>query len=99
MQKKCYESSSVQFGEIAFDYLLTEVEANQAGDEFKDKYEVPDMLRDMHASSNRSEFARRNIEIIVEDIVSKREKITCAKFDEQIIIKAGEVIDELMATA
>jgi len=87
-----------EFGEIAFAYLLTEDEANQAGDKFKDKYDVPDMLRDMYASSNRSEFARRKIEIIVENIVSKREKISLPS-DEQIIIKAGEVIDELMATA
>jgi len=87
-----------EFGEIAFEYLLTEDEANKAGDEFKDRYDVPDMLRDMYASSNRSKFARRKIENIVEDIVSKREKITLPS-DEQIIIKAGEVIDELMATA
>lgn len=84
-----------EFGKVAVEYLLTEKEGNKAGEAFKNRYDIPDLLRDMYASSNRSGFARRKIKVIVEDIVSNRNVITLPS-DEQIILKAGEVIEELM---
>lgn len=86
------------FGEVAVDYLLTESEANKASEDFKNRYKIPELLRDMYASSNRSEFARHKIEVIIENIVSQRDVIKLPS-DEQIIVKAGEVIEELMAAA
>jgi len=84
------------FGEVAVEYLLNENEGNEAAENFKNNYNIPDLLRDMYASSNRSDFARSRIEVIVENIASNRGVITLPT-DEDIIVKSGEVIEELMA--
>jgi len=83
------------FGEIAVEYLLTENEAEEVIEEFKSRYDIPELLRDMYASNDRHSFAKRKIKIIVEDVVSKRRVITLPG-NEQLIVKSGEVIEELM---
>ncbi|KOR29842.1 hypothetical protein TI03_01275 [Achromatium sp. WMS1] len=86
------------FGEVAEDYLLTEDEAKEASEDFKNGYDIPRLLRDIYASNDRSDFARQKIETIVERIASKRKIITLPS-DEEMIAKAGEVIEELMVAA
>ncbi|MBS9910090.1 hypothetical protein [Vibrio alginolyticus] len=84
------------FGELAFDYLLNEDEAESIIDEFKSE-DVPDFLRDMYAESDRRAFARDKFEPMIKNIAKNR-KVIHLPSDEQLIHKAGQVIEEL-ATA
>ena len=84
------------FGELAFDYLLNEEEAEAVIDEFKSE-DVPDFLRDMYAASSRRVFAKDKFEPMIQDIAKNR-NIIYLPSDEQLIKKAGEVIEDL-ATA
>ncbi|OBT32255.1 hypothetical protein [Vibrio splendidus] len=84
------------FGELAFDYLLNEEEAEAVIDEFKSE-DVPDFLRDMFAASSRRGFAKDKFEPMIQNIAKNRNIIHLPS-DEQLIKKAGEVIEEL-ATA
>jgi hypothetical protein len=85
-------------GEVETDYLLTEAEASKAGKSLKNRHDIPDLLRNMYASDNRSEFAKEKIETLVKNIISSRDVIILPS-DEEIIVKAGEIIEELVATA
>lgn len=82
------------FGELAFDYLLSESEAKQAIERFKDR-DIPDYLRDMFASSNRNDFARRTLTPIIEKIAESRKKIELPS-DEVLMKTAGKVINEIL---
>ncbi|MCF7487870.1 hypothetical protein [Vibrio sp. A2-1] len=84
------------FGELAFDYLLNEEEAEAVIDEFKSE-DVPDFLRDMFSASSRRGFAKDKFEPMIQNIAKNRNIIHLPS-DEQLIKKAGEVIEEL-ATA
>lgn len=83
------------FGEMAFDYLLNEKEAESVIDNFKTK-DVPDFLRDMYVSSDRESFARKEFEPMIINIAKGRRVISLPS-DEQLMLKAAEVIDELAA--
>lgn len=83
------------FGELAFDYLLNTEEANQVIDEFKAK-NIPKILRKLHASSNKEEFARNELEPIIVKMVEIRQ-IVVLPTDEQLIHKLGQVIEEISA--
>lgn len=83
------------FGELAFDYLLNNEEAEFVIDKFKSK-DVPDFLRDMYASSDREAFVRNEFEPMIVDIVKNRKVVTLPS-DKQLIHTIGEVIEELQA--
>ena len=82
------------FGDLAFNYLLSEKEAKAAIDEFKSG-DIPDFLRDMYASDSRTSFAKRKLEPIVIEIAKNR-KIVSLPTEKEIIRKTGEVIDSLV---
>jgi len=84
------------FGELAFDYLLNEEEAESVIDEFKSS-DVPDFLRDMYGANGRIAFARDKLEPMIKNIAKNR-KVIHLPSDERLIQKAGQVIEEL-ATA
>lgn len=81
------------FGELAFDYLLTEDEAKLIIDNFKAK-DVLDFLRDMYASTDRQSFSKNEFEPAIIDIARNR-KIISLPSDEEIIKTAAKVIDDL----
>jgi len=83
------------FGELAFDYLLNEEEAESVIDEFKSS-DVPDFLRDMYTENNRKAFARNKFEPMIKNIARNR-KVIHLPCDEQLIQKAGQVIEDLAA--
>lgn len=83
------------FGELAFNYLLNNEEAESAIDTFKSN-DVPDFLRDMYASSNREAFARNEFEPMIRNIAKNR-KVVSLPTDKQLIQKTGEVIEGLVA--
>lgn len=83
------------FGELAFDYLLNEDEAKTVIDEFKKK-DVPNFLRSMYASNSREAFAKKDFEKIIINVISSR-KIICLPTEEQLLRKAGTVIERLVA--
>lgn len=83
------------FGELAFDYLLSESEAESVIDAFKSK-DVPDFLRDMYAASDRKLFAKNEFEPRIIDTVRKRKTISLPS-EEQLIKKTGVVIENLAA--
>lgn len=81
------------FGKIAFDYLLNEEEAESVIDEFKSK-DVTKFLRDMYASSDRDDFTKKEFELMIKNIAKNREVISLPS-DEQLILKASEILEEL----
>lgn len=84
-----------EFGQLAFDYLLNEDEAESVIDEFKSK-DVPDFLRDMYASNNRKVFAINEFEPMIKNLAKNR-KVISLPTDEQLIQKTGQVIEALSA--
>ncbi|EKT4487713.1 hypothetical protein [Shewanella algae] len=85
------------FGDLAFNYLLSEEEAKEAIDEFKSG-DIPDFLRDMYASDSRVSFAERKLEPIIIEIAKNR-KVISLPTEKEILKKAGEVIDSLAEAA
>ncbi|ELY3543852.1 hypothetical protein SMX40_001683 [Cronobacter turicensis] len=83
------------FGELAFNYLLSEEEAKTVIDAFKKK-DVPDFLRDMYASTDRQYFAKNEFEPMIIDIAKNRNIISLPS-DEELMQKAAKVIDTLIA--
>ncbi|EMK6944136.1 hypothetical protein ACMFRU_003496 [Vibrio cholerae] len=81
------------FGELAFDYLLNKEEAESIIDEFKSE-DVPDFLRDMYAAKDRNAFARDKFEPMIEKVAKNRNLIHLPS-NEQLVKKAGQVIEEL----
>lgn len=82
------------FAEVAFDYLLNEEESSIAIDRFSRK-DVPELLRNMYASSNRKNYIRSRLENIVEPIVKERPPISLPT-NEEIIENMGAVLEELI---
>lgn len=85
------------FGDLAFNYLLNENEAGSVINEFK-KCDIPDFLRDMYASEERSVFAEQKFEPIIIDVIKKRKLISLPS-DEQLMKKTSEIVDELSSAA
>ena len=83
------------FGTLSFDYLLNEEEAKQAINNFSKK-DVPEILRNMFASSSREKYISNRLINIIEPIVEKRPKIKLPT-NQEIIDNMGEVIEEMVA--
>lgn len=81
------------FGELAFNYVLNEEESTLAIDDFK-RGDIPHLLRNLHASGDRKQFASNTLEPIIEEIVKSRKTILLPT-DEQLAYKTGQVIEEL----
>ena len=82
------------FGELASDYLLNKDEAGKAIQDFQKK-DLPDTLRDMYASNNRKDFARRLLEPLMEK-QAKNRKLVLLPSDEEILQETGQVIEEMI---
>jgi hypothetical protein len=89
---KILEQNFVQF---ASDYLLAETEAKAVIDLFQQQ-DLPDLLREMHASSNRDYYAQQLLVPWIESIVKTRPRIVLPS-DEEIIHKTGSIINALAA--
>lgn len=83
------------FGDLAFNYLLSEQEAKSVIDDFKGK-DVPDFLRDMYASSDRPLFAKNEFEPMIINIAKNRNVISLPT-DAQLLQKTAKIIDTLVA--
>ena len=81
------------FGKVAFDYLLNKDEAERVINRFESK-DLPSILMDMYASSNRKLYAINMLENIVIDVVKEREKINLPT-NEILIQNMGQVIEEM----
>lgn len=62
------------FAGICMDYLLGEKDAEKAIDRFKNR-DMPDFLRDMYATDNREDFAKKTLLPIVRSVAKARKKI------------------------
>ena len=82
------------FGELASDYLLNKDEAGKAIQDFQKK-DLPDTLRDMYASNNRKDFARRLLGPLMEK-QAKNRKLVLLPSDEEILQETGQVIEEMI---
>ncbi|ASF47741.1 TerD family protein [Methylovulum psychrotolerans] len=82
------------FGQLAFDYLLNETDAAIVIDEFQ-KLDVPDLLRDMYASSDREDYARKGLEPLIEARAKNRMQIKLPS-ETEILRKTGIIIDQLV---
>ena len=85
------------FGELASDYLLNKDEAGKVIQDFQKK-DLPDTLRDMYASNNRKDFARRLLEPLMEK-QAKNRKLIQLPSDKEILQKTGQIIEEMIPTA
>ncbi|MDF1875216.1 hypothetical protein JHD48_05685 [Sulfurimonas sp. SAG-AH-194-I05] len=81
------------FATLAFEYILNQEEANNALSKFT-KRDVPELLRNMYASSNSKAYATRVLESIIETIVKQRPQIKLPS-NQKLIEHMGEVIDEM----
>lgn len=71
----------VEFKELAFNYILNEIEANTIVDLLKDKLNGS-TLKNMYSSSNKNYFASNLLTPIIESVVSKRKFIRMPDFSE-----------------
>ncbi len=85
------------FGELATDYLLNKDDAKKVIQDFQKK-DLPDTLRDMYASNNRKDFARRLLEPLMEKQAKKRKPIQLPS-DKEILQKTGQIIEEMIPAA
>jgi uncharacterized membrane protein len=85
------------FGNIAFDYLLSEKEAQNVIEKIK-ALDLPNFLRDMYASNNRIDFVRNKIEPMIENIARNRKKVYLPS-NQQLVTATRAVIEELMDNA
>jgi phage FluMu protein Com len=85
------------FGDLAFDYLLNEREAQTVIEEIQ-AMDLPDFLRDMYASSCRQDFVKNKVEPMIEQIAKNR-KIIHLPSDKQLITATSNFIEELMDNA
>ncbi len=81
------------FGNLAFDYLLNEKEAQKAINKFSKK-DIPQLLMDMYASNDRKQYITKKLENIIIPIVKERLKIKLPT-NQEIIDNMGEVLEEL----
>ncbi|WP_408900164.1 hypothetical protein [Photobacterium piscicola] len=81
------------FGELAFDYLLTETEATKITEELK-ALDLVNILRDMYASNDRKSYAKKQIIHLFDDEAKKRKKIQLPT-DKQLAMSTTHLINEL----
>ena len=83
------------FGELATDYLLNKDEAEKVVKELKEK-DLPNTLRDMYASKNQEDFARRSLQPLMEK-QAKNKKLVLLPSDQEVLQKTGQVIEEMIS--
>jgi hypothetical protein len=81
------------FGDLAFDYLLMESEAKTVIENLQEQ-DLPDILRDMYASSNRKQFISEILKPLIIEQLKNREVVTLPS-NEKIIQKTGQIIEKL----
>ena len=84
------------FTDMASEYLLNNKEAEKAVDKLRDKLDGK-VLKDMFASSDRKEFARKLLTPIIETETSKREVIHNLS-SEQMVDSIRSVLEEINDT-
>lgn len=82
------------FTQLAEDYLLSQNEAERIIDSLKEEL-TGSTLKDMFASSNRKEFARKMLVRYIEPEVAKRKKITMPS-DEALQKSLREVLEDMV---
>lgn len=85
------------FGDLASDYLLNEQEAKIVIEKIQ-SLDLPDLLRDMYASSNRRDFAKNKIEPMMEQIAKNRSRVKLPS-NQQLVTATSHVIEELIDSA
>lgn len=93
--KEMQEILGKVFSQLAENYLLQEIEAENVLDALKDKLSV-DILRDMYAASSRKEFASDLIEPLIVDEVKKRKVIRISDLPthENLATELEEILEE-----
>jgi gas vesicle protein len=76
-----YEIISDKFETLAFDYLISEDEADEIVDELKDELSG-DVLKDMYQSEDREQFAEELMEPLFLEKAQSRETITMPTEEE-----------------
>lgn len=84
------------FTDMASEYLLSNKEAEKSVDKLRDKLDGK-ILKDMFASSDRKEFARNMLILIIEKETAKR-KIIYHLSTEQMINSVKIVLEEINDT-
>lgn len=82
-----------QFESLATDYLLSQKEAEKSVDKLGEKLDGK-MLKDMFASKDRKEYARKLLIPIIENETKKRKHIAAVS-DEQITQSLKEVLENI----
>lgn len=81
------------FGQLAEDYLLNKPEAESVIEGFK-QLDMPEILRDMYASKDRSAFAQQIMEPLVEHQARNRGLIQLPS-EVKLLEETGNIIGEL----
>ncbi len=71
-----------EWQDVAFDYLLSEREANRSMEALQSRLSDGSKLKDMYASNDRHGYARRLLVDCVEPIVKKRPRVTLPTANE-----------------
>ena len=81
------------FEELAVDYLLSQKEAEKSVDRLGEILDGK-MLKDMFASKNRKEYARKLLMPIIENETQKRKHIATVN-DEQLALSLRDVLEDI----
>ena len=79
--EKMYDIICKEYEVLCEDFLINEKEGDAIAKKLKSLL-VGDVLKDMHASDNREEFARNLLEPLFLEQASKRDKITMPTEEE-----------------
>lgn len=79
------------FGELAFEYLLSEKEIEIIIGELK-SLDLKSKMMDMYASSNRQEYARKLLKTLIEEEVKSRKKVKLPK-DQDLLEEIKKLYD------
>ena len=82
-----------EFETLAQDYLLNHKEAEKSIDVLRTKLDG-NLLKEMYASKNRKEFANNLLVPIIEDVVSKRKRISAVS-DKDMVACLKEVLENI----
>ena len=84
-----------QFGEIAFDFMLSKEEAESIIDEISNKINT-ELLMDIYSSEDKGKFAYEWMEPLAQEKIRKRKAITKTPTESEIIEETKSlIIDEL----
>lgn len=89
------EIIQVQFGEIAFDFMLSKEEAESIIDEISNKINT-ELLMDIYSSEDKDKFAYEWMEPLAQEKIKKRKAITKTPTESEIIEETKAlIIDKL----